>query len=464
MTGLRRWSAALLLLFSAGVLAQGVTLPEVTRVELDNGVVLVLLEKPDVPLIGVEASIRGGAITDPEGRGGMADLLAGLLEKGAGERSAAEFAEAVDSVGGTLSASAGLESITISGEFLARDADLMIELLVDMLRSPTLDDQEVQKLRDRSIDLLRAAKDTNLRLLTPVYGNGFLFDDHLYGNPVFGSEASLAQISPSDVRGYYQDYFGGDRLVISIAGEFESVAMLAKLHAAFSDWPAATAPLPTIAAPEPVTGRRVLLVDKPGAAQSYFWIGNVGVSRSFESRAELNIANSIFGEQFTSMLMDELRTRSGLTYGARSSLVRHSMGGSLAILSYTKTESTVEAIDLALSLLAKLRAEGIADERITSGKNYILGQFAPRLETAEQLAGLFATLETYGLDETYINNYGDAVAGAGGEAINAVIKAVYPEPDNLVFAIIGDAELIREHVAKYGSITEIAITEPRFRP
>jgi len=464
MKALRYWSTAFLLWFSACAFAQGVTLPEVTRVELDNGVMLVLLEKPDVPLIGVEASIRGGAITDPEGRGGMADLLAGLLQKGAGGRSAADFAEAVDSVGGALSASAGLESITISGEFLARDADLMIELLVDMLRSPTLDDDEMQKLRDRSIDLLRAAKDTNLRMLAPIYGNGFLFDDHLYGNPVFGSEESLAQISASDVRGYYQDYFGGDRLVISIAGDFEPVAMLAKLHAAFSDWPAATGPLPAIAAPEPVSGRRVLLVDKPGAAQSYFWIGNVGVSRGFESRAELNIANTLFGGRFTSLLNDELRTKAGLTYGARSSLVRNSMGGSLAILSYTKTETTIEAIDLAVSLLVQLREDGFADELVTSGKNYILGQFAPQLETAEQLAGLFATLETYGLDETYINDYGDAVAGAGGEAINAVIKAVYPESDNLVFAIIGDAELIREQVAKYGPITEIAITEPRFRP
>ncbi len=464
MKFLARWSAALLLLLSAGVLAQGVTLPEVTRVELDNGVVLVLLEKRDVPLIGVEAVIRGGAITDPEGRGGMADLLAGLLEKGAGERSAAEFAEAVASVGGALSASAGLESITISGEFLARDADLMIELLVDMLRSPTLNDTEILKLRDRSIDLLRVAKDTNLRLLTPVYGNSFLFNDHLYGNPVYGSEASLAEISPSDVRGYYHDYFGGDRLVISIAGEFETVAMLAKLHAAFADWPAATAPLPEIEAPEPAIGRRVLLVDKPGAAQSYFWIGNIGVGRSFESRAELDIANTLFGGRFTSLLMAELRTKSGLTYSATSSLRRQAKGGSVAIFSYTKTQSTVEAIDLAVSLLVQLREEGFADDLITSSKNYILGQFAPRLETAAQLAGLFATLETYGLDETYINDYGDAVAGAGGEAINAVIQAVYPEPDNLVFAIIGDAELIREQVAKYGPITEIAITEPRFRP
>ncbi|MEE8425767.1 MAG: pitrilysin family protein [Woeseiaceae bacterium] len=451
-------------LLSAAVLAQGVTLPAVERVELDNGVVIVLLEKRDVPLVGLEAVIRGGAVSDPDGRAGMASLLAGLLKKAAGERNAAEFAEAIDSVGGALSATAGLESVTISGEFLAHDAGLMIELLVDMLRSPALSDAEITKLRDRRINFIRAAKDGDPRRLTPIYGAAFLFGAHPYGTPVNGSEESLARISPADVRGYYRDYFGADRLIISIAGDIDASAMLEKLTKAFSDWGAATAPLPVFDAPVPAVGRRVLLIDKPGATQSYFWIGNVGVSMNYDSRAELDIANTLFGGRFTSMLNDELRTKAGLTYGASSSLRRRSKAGSVAVISYTKTETTTEAIDLALSLLVTLRKEGVADDTIVSGKNYILGQFPPRFETAKQLAAQFATLEAYGLDESYINDYGGAIASADGEAIRSVIKDVYPEPDNLVFAIIGDADLIREQVARYGEVTEMPITDPRFHP
>ncbi len=456
--------AVLACLLCMGAMAQGVTLPEVERVVLDNGVVLILHEKDDVPLIGFEASIRGGAVTDPAGMGGMANLLAGMLEKGAGERDSAEFAEAIDAVGGALGAAADVESIGISGEFMARDADLMIELLADMLRAPRLDAEEIRKLRDRSIDELRAVKDSNLRVLTPVYGNKFLFGEHPYGNSRYGSEASLKQITPADLRDYYDAYFGGDRLVIAVAGDFDSAAMVAKLRAAFADWRAATASLPTIEPPVKIAGRHVLLVDKPGAAQSYFWIGNVGVGVNYASRAELNIANTLFGGRFTSMLMDGLRTKAGLTYGASSSLSRQSAGGSVAMISYTKTDTTIEAIDLAISLLEKLREEGVADDLITSGKNYILGQYAPRFETAEQLAAQFAALEGYGLDESYVNDYGTAVAGADGEAIRSIIKEVYPASDDLVFAIIGDAELIREQVAKYGPITEMSITDPRFRP
>jgi zinc protease len=464
---IRMWarSLAVLGLLSAGAsLAQGVTLPDVRQVELDNGAVFILHEKRDVPLIAAEVTLRGGAVSDPEGRAGLASLFAGLLEKGAGDRDAASFAEAVAAVGGSLSAAAGLEAVTISADFMARDADLMVELLVDVLQRPALAASEMSKLRDRRINLIRAAKDSDPRRLIRTYGNAFLFEGHPYGTPINGNETSLANITHREVRAYYEDYVGADRLVISIVGDFDAGAMASMLSEAFAGWRAAKSPLPEFESPAPQTGRRVLLVDKPGATQSYFWIGNVGVSRNHEQRAELDIANTLFGGRFTSLLMEEMRTKAGLTYGASSSLLRPTLAGSVAIISFTKTETTIEAIDLALALLARLRDEGFDEDLITSGKNYILGLFAPRLETSAQLAAQFASLQAYGLDASYVDDYGAAVAGAGSEAIQSVITSIYPGPDNLVFVVLGDAELIRDDVAKYVPITEMAITDPRFRP
>ena len=119
---------------------------------------------------------------------------------------------------------------------------------------------------------------------------------------------------------------------------------------------------------------------------------------------------------------------------------------------------------MALALLAQLHEAGFDEAAIQSGKNYILGQFPPRLETAVQLAGQFAMLEAAGLEADYVNAYGPAVASAAVENIGAVIASVYPLPENLVFVVIGDAEVIRESLAQYGPVTELAITEPRFSP
>ena len=145
-----RLAAFALCAFTTSVVAD-ITLPEYERVVLDNGVVLLISEKHDVPLVGLQATVRGGAIQDPEALNGLANLLAGLLEKGAGERDAAVFAESVGAVGGRLSASAGLESIRISADFMARDSELLIELLADMLRRPTLDPDEFEKLLGKGI-------------------------------------------------------------------------------------------------------------------------------------------------------------------------------------------------------------------------------------------------------------------------------------------------------------------------
>lgn len=463
---MRRAALSLALAFVAAgnALGQGVTLPEPQTTELDNGIVFILHEKRDVPLVGLSAHVANGAITDPEGKAGLASLAAAMLEKGAGERDAAEFAEAIDAVGGELSATASLEGISITAEFLARDTPLLLELLGDMLKAPALDAREFRNLRDRRIELLRAAKDGDPRQLTPVYGNAWLFGAHPYGTPAHGSEASLAGITHRDLLAWYDDHVGADRTIISLVGDFDATEVGAALNESFAEWRAAAEPLPAVESPTPQEGHRVLLVDKPGATQSYFWIGNVGVAIDYPRRAALDVANTLFGGRFTSLLNDELRTKAGLTYSAHSSIQRPRQPGSVAIISYTATGTTIEAIDLALGLLDRLHTDGFSDQLVQSGKNYILGQFPPRLETSAQLARQFTTLAAYGLDLSFINEYGAAIAATNVDAVREVIAEVYPRRENLAFVVIGDAAVIREQVAKYGEVTEMPITEPRFLP
>jgi len=451
-------------LLASAAYSDNVTLPGAERMVLENGTVLVLNEKHDVPLIGLVATIRGGAAADPNDKHGLTSLLAGLLEKGAADRDSAAFAEAVAAVGGELSASADVESLTISAEFLAQDAELMIELVSDMLQKPSLEASEFVRLRQRTINLIKAAKGSDPGELMSSYANAFLFGDHPYGNPVGGSESSLANITHRDLLTYYADMLGGERLIISVSGDFETATMRNALTAAFSGWPAARGTLPVIAAPAAEKGNRVYLIDKPGATQTYFYLGNVGVARGFSGRAELDLANTVFGGRFTSMLMTELRTKSGLSYRARSILSRYTQPGAIFISSFTETSTTVAALDVALGVLGQLRDRGLDEDMITSARNYVMGQFPPRLETASQIAGIFATLESFDLDVSYINEYGSDLAAVTPTSVADVISEVYPSADKLVFVVIGDAEIIREQLVQYGPITETSLAEPRYHP
>ncbi|HMB56795.1 MAG TPA: pitrilysin family protein [Arenimonas sp.] len=442
--------------------AQGIALPAYEQVTLANGTQLLLMEKHDVPLIALNARLRGGALADANGKEGSAALLAALMQKGAGKRDAKTFAETVDGAGGRLDIASDVESLQLNAEFMSRDAQLMIDLSADALLRPTLAPAEFAKVKDHAIQSIAAAKDSDPRQLLRIYGNAWLFRGTPYGRPRDGDETSLATVTLDDLHAY-RNQLGGDRLIVAVVGDFHIADMKKALTAAFGGWEKAKGTLPTVAAKKPEQGRRVLLVDKPGATQSYFWLGNVGVDRRDPELAAQTLANTVFGGRFTSMINTELRIKSGLSYGAGSSLSRFDAPGAAAITSFTRTEDTGKALDLALATLDRLHKDGIAADMRESAKNYVLGQFPPTLETAPALAGKIAELAFYGLDRKDVDGFADRIKAATPEQFTKAI-AVYPETADLAIVIIGDAGKLRETAKKYGPVTELKITDPHFVP
>ena len=226
-----------------------IAVPPFERVVLDNGLTLLLMERREIPLIGFQALLRGGALADPRGKEGAASLLALLLEKGAGGRDAFAFADAIAAVGGNWSTTAGLEAISVSGDFLARDQALMVELLADLLQRPRLESAELETLRNREIELIRAAKDADLSGLLPIYGAAAIFGEHPYARPVGGSEHSLEGLTHDDVVDYYARHVGADRVILAVTGDFDSGDMRRQITEAFGAWRRARAPAPAAEAP-----------------------------------------------------------------------------------------------------------------------------------------------------------------------------------------------------------------------
>lgn len=436
--------------------------PAFERVALSNGTVLLLMERHDVPLISFDARVLGGARLDANDRHGTANLLASMFEKGAGSRDALNFAQTIASIGGDVRTSAATEAIAISGSFLSRDRKLMVELLADMLQRPHLAETELQSLRARHIEFIRAAKDSDLSALSGIYGAAALFEGHPYGNPVYGSEASLARIQLADLKRFYEQQVGADRLIIAVAGDFKSAEMKKLLSQAFSKWRKAANELPHVTKPAPIEQRRVVLVDAPDSVQSYFWMGNVAVSRNDPRRAALDIVNTLFGGRFTSMLNTELRIRTGLSYGARSSFDRLAQSGHWEMSSFTRSETTIEAIDLAFATLDKLRNDALDATALNSSKQYVLGQFPLGLETAAQWASQLATLEQYQLGARYIDEYAAALSSVELADTKAAITQVFPKSDAVLLVVIGKATTLREALAKFGPITELKLSNPEW--
>ena len=444
--------------------APGVKVPANQRLILPNGLTVVLVPKKEVPLIAFSGFVRGGALADPPGKVGVGSLVAGLLDRGAGKRSAFEFADAVEGAGGSFGAAAGAESISVSGQFLARDRALMIELLADALMRPHFDADEFSNYRNREIEFIKSAKDSDPAQIIGIYGRAAVFGAHPYGRPSEGSERSLAAITQGDVVSYHAANFGADRATLVFAGDLDAKWMKQALTTAFGGWAKAQGPKPELKPAPRLSGRRVLLVDAPGSVQTYFWLGNVGVDRRYSGRPALELVNTLYGGRFTSILNTELRIKSGLSYGASSGFARPTVPGAFAIRSFTQTETTDKALDLTLETLEQLKHGTLAPEMLESARAYVLGQFPLQLETGAHWAAALADLEFYGLSKDYIEGYGPALAKVDLAETAAVTADAFPRPTDLVIVLIGDAAKIREVAAKYGPVTEMKLSDPDFAP
>jgi predicted Zn-dependent peptidase len=298
--------------------------------------------------------------------------------------------------------------------------------------------------------------------LIGVYGDALLFGDHPYARPAEGSETSLAALSHEDVVEYYRQQFGADRLVLAVAGDFDTAKMRSRVERALGDWSRARAPAPTVRRPADPGAGRVLLVDAPAANQTYFWLGSLGVGKRYPQRAALDMVNTLFGGRFTSMLNTELRVKSGLTYSARSRLTRYRETGSIAIAADTRTDATREAIDLALATLDRLHTSGLDAAMLDSARAYITGQYPLGLETASQWADTLAQLEFYGLGRDYIDGYAAALRAVDVDRAEQVIEEVFPTRGQLAIVMIGDAAALRELATEYGDVTEMRLADPDF--
>jgi predicted Zn-dependent peptidase len=243
----------------------------------------------------------------------------------------------------------------------------------------------------------------------------------------------------------------GRNLIVIVAGDFDPALAKTRVAATFGAVPAGTAySWVDDHAPARKDSPSVMLIDKPDATQTYFIIAQPGVRRSTPDRIPLTLVNTLFGGRFSSMVNDELRVNTGLTYGANSRVEMSRLTGSLYISTYTKTETTQKAIDLALEVLKRLHDKGITAEQLTSAKTYLKGTYPPqRLQTADQIASTLGEMELYGLGKDEVDQFFSRVDAVTLDQANDVIRKYY-RTDNLTFVLLGNASKVREVAAKYG--------------
>jgi predicted Zn-dependent peptidase len=441
-------------------------LPACEDFRLANGMRVFLVSDKRAPLIDVEIRVAGGSVEDAPGKEGAADMVATLLAKGAGDRDATAFHEAVDFVGGQFATAGTRRWISVTSEFLKGDADLQMELLADVLQRPKLDAEEFEKERKLAIDGIRQAKQQP-RDIIRLYHARWFFGAHPYAKPTGGDETSLAGLTLDDVKSAAARMLAPSRTWMAVAGDFDVIEMRRRIGLRFGSWPvvqseppAPPAPVPPVAVPK---RRGVLLVDFPTSLQTYFRFGQLGFDWKDPDYAARYLANTILGGRFTSRLNKALRTDSGLTYGAGSAF-DDSAQGTFYVSTYTEVLKSREAIDMAAEVTSQFMAEGLTQEEFDSARTYIKGQYAPdTVETAAQQAAMILALEFDGVPRDVVDKFFAHLDALTRGDVNRIVKDRFPS-DDWVWTVIGPAASLREYLKKFGAVTECKLMDAGFGP
>lgn len=452
------FTLAIVCLSNTIIFAQGYQLPKYEKLKLPNGLTVYLMEQKEVPVMNVSIIIPAGAIYDGS-KAGLASLTATALKHGTKSYTKANLDEELDFIGASVGTFASKESATISAKFASKDKEKVLGIMKEILLDPSFDAVEFDKEKKRLLTNLDQQKESP-RSVLPAYFDKFMYGSHVYGNIIQGKKSTVSPLTVQDVKSFYKENYLPESSAIAVVGDFNSAEMKTMLTKLFSDWKKGTKPQVNLAS-KPITkptANNVLLINKDDARETTFNIGTMGISRNNPDFVAIDVVNTLFGGRFTSMLNDELRVNTGLTYGANSRFSPLKNGGTFAISTFTANKTTEAAIDKALEVLNNLHKNGIDENSLASAKNYVKGQFPPRYETAGQLAGLLTQMFWYNFDESFINNFEKNVDGLTLEKAKSIISTYFPK-DKLQFVMVGKSSEIKKIVEKYGTLTEVQIKD-----
>jgi zinc protease len=412
--------------------------PSAATRTLPNGLRIFVITDRRQPSVAVSlVMMSAGTVHDPAGMPGVASMTSAMLTQGTASRSAQQFAQAIDSVGGHISASADGDATSASLTVVARDMDLGMELLADAVLHPALSDQELGRQRQQALSGLQVQYSDAGYLASAVFDRT-VYGGSQYGLPGEGTPDSVKKIQRDDLVKFHDSSYAPNAALLAFAGDVTPERAFALAEKYFGAWEKKDLPSEEATAPAPVSGLRFIVVDKPDAVQTQIRVGKLGIRRDSPDYLPLLVTNRIFGGGFNSRLNTEVRVKKGLTYGASSSFDANRFAGSFVAGTFTRTEATVEATKLVVDLVAKMSTGDVTPAELKFAQEYLSGVYPIQSETSAQVAGRILTVAEYGLPGDYNDTYQQKILGVSDANVREMASRYFNSQD-MDIVLVGNA-------------------------
>ena len=434
------------------------------KATLPNGLQVWTVTQRELPTVNASLIIRAGAANDAA-HPGIAQVTASLLDEGSTRRTALEFAQAVDFLGASLFAGAGSEETQVSLQTLKKHADSAFSLMGELVTQPAFRAEELERERKSRLQSLRQQKDQPGTIATQLFARTVYGVEHPYGHPSNGTLASIGALTRDDVARFYGSYYRPNNAVLIVVGDVTPAEASALARRAFAAWqrgdvPKDAAAIPARPAPQKTA---ILLVDKPGAAQSEIRIGHPGVARTSPDYYAIQVLNAALGGQFASRINMNLREAKGFTYGARTGFTAGRGEGPFVASAGVFTGKTDSSLVEFFRELRDVR-EGrpLTPAEVDFAKKSVIQAYPRRIETNAGVAGTLAELALYGLPEAELTGYLAKLDAVKPADVTRVAQK-YLSPENSVVVVVGDVEKIRPGIAALG-LGPVTVVDPEGKP
>lgn len=408
------------------------------RIVLENGMILLLSEKHDIPMVTVNMAIKAGSTAVPEDKPGLASMTASLLMQGTLKRPADRINREIDFVGGSLSVSGGDDFASASLRVLKKDLNLGLDLLSDVLMNPAFDQKEIdRKVKATLAEIKRQKEQPGV-----VAGEAFekaVFGGHPYGRTSDEVASYLARLARRDILDFYHARYGPHDTIISVVGDVTEKEIISLLNEYFKSWRQKEQPLPASIRPPFIDKMVVWKIDK-NITQANIAIGNIGMARENPDYYAALVMNYILGGGgFSSRLMDTIRDNKGLAYDVHSGFSAQKEPGAFTVTIQTKNESANEVIEETLKEIRRMQTELVTVKELNDAKAYLTGSFPLRMDTSAKIAGMLTAIESYHLGLDYPQKYPHLINSVTREDVLRVVKT-YLHPDTMVVVVVANQE------------------------
>lgn len=408
-------------------------------------------------LLHLELLALRGAEAEPVGRAGLASLTGGLLDEGTSTSSALELADAAESLGGYLGSGADWETLEASGTFLAEHWREGLALVAAIATDPSFPPDEIERARRRTLAELQNRRAQPGTLAGRELARR-LYSGTPYATLLLGEEDSVSAIVRDEIVDFHRAARASHWVAIACGG-MDRERLAEEIARALPATAAARPPEVAPVVPAAGDGRRIVVVDRPGAAQTELRVGHAGLPRTHPDFTAAGLLNTIFGGKFTSRINLNLREVHAYTYGAHSRFAARRGPGPFVISTAVANAAAAPATREILHELERIRSEPVGEEELVDAKSYLLGVFPYTVQTIDGVASRLNDLAVFGLPDDYWHTLPDRVGSLTREELVRVANA-HLHPDRAVVVAVGPAAELEPTFAELGPVEVVAATGP----